>query len=163
MLDEAVWDDADETTGFTQFQPDPGRPASRPTRVSVLYDEGALYVGARMVDQPDSVVAQVAQRDDFGYSDRFFVFLDTYNDDRTGVGLGVTPAGSRVDVFFSNDSGNGDPDWDPVWTADAHIDSLGWTAEMRIPLSQLRYDPVSKDMSMTWGFNLGRDIARYDE
>ncbi|MFB6097760.1 MAG: DUF5916 domain-containing protein [Salinibacter sp.] len=161
-LDERSWERADGATGFTQFKPNPGQPASRRTRVYILYDEEAIYVGARLYDDPDSVVARVAQRDDFGYSDRFFVLFDSYNDDRTAFGFGVTPAGSRFDLFFSGGT-NQDPDWDAVWSAAARIDSLGWTAELRIPLNQLSFDPVPKHESATWGFNAVRDIARYNE
>mgnify|MGYP006285339651 CR=1 FL=1 len=159
-LQEPIWETADAATGFTQFKPDPGQPASRRTRVRILYDDEAIYIGARLYDDPDSVVARVAQRDDFGYSDRLFVFFDSYNDDRTAFAFGVTPAGSRFDLFFSGGT-NQDADWDAVWTASAQIDSLGWTAEMRIPLNQLSFDPGKQ--TATWGFNAIRDIARYDE
>jgi len=45
--------------------------------------------------------------------------------------------------------GGGDPSWDPVWEVQTNIDSLGWTAEMRIPFSQLRYPETSAEQ--TWG------------
>lgn len=161
-LSEAVWKEAEAAEGFTQFKPDPGASASRPTEVRVVYDETAIYVGARMYDDPDSVVAQTARRDQVGYSDRFFVFLDSYNDDRTAFGFGVTPSGSRFDAFYS-DGTNEDQDWDAVWSAEARVDSLGWVAEMRIPLNQLQFSPIGPSQSGTWGLNFMRDIARYDE
>lgn len=161
-LTDRVWGSADAATDFTQFKPNPGAPASRPTRVRIAYDETALYVGARLLDDPDSVVARTARRDQFGYSDRFFVFFDSYDDDRTAFGFGVTPAGSRFDAFYS-DGTNEDTDWDAVWQAETRVDSSGWTVEMRIPLSQLQFDPVPADESATWGLNFLRDIARYDE
>lgn len=139
QLKETIWQNADVATGFTQFKPNPGQPASRPTRIRILYHDEALYVGARLYDAPASVVARVAQRDDFGYSDRLFVFFD---------------------LFFSGGT-NQEADWDAVWTASAHTDALGWTAEMRIPLNQLSFDP--KKRTATWGFNAIRDIARYDQ
>lgn len=161
-LAEDVWKKAHVATGFTQFRPTPGEPASKPTKVRILYNDDAIYVGARMVDDPDSVTAQVAQRDEFVYSDRIFVLFDSFNDDRTAFGFGVTPAGSRFDIFFSGDT-NQNANWDAVWTAEARIDSLGWTAEMRIPLTQLGFDPVAENQSATWGFNALRDIARKQE
>lgn len=161
-LSEALWNEAEAATGFTQFKPDPGVSASRRTQVRVVYDETAIYVGARMHDEPDSVVAQTTRRDQMGYSDRFFVFLDSYNDDRTAFGFGVTPSGSRFDAFYS-DGTNEDQDWDAVWSAEARVDSLGWVAEMRIPLTQLQFNPVGSAESDTWGINFMRDIARYNE
>ncbi|MFB6274192.1 MAG: DUF5916 domain-containing protein [Salinibacter sp.] len=161
-LDEAVWAQADSATGFQQTRPSPGAPASHRTVARILYDDDHIYVGARMYDDPDSIAAQVLGRDEFGYTDRFIVSLGSYNNDRNAFRFRVGPAGSRVDGFLSSDT-NEDISWDGVWTAKTHIDSLGWTVEIRIPLSQLRYAPIPKNETATWGLNFKRDIARRSE
>ena len=161
-LIEAPWSRADSATGFRQTRPSPGAPASRRTVARVLYDDDHIYVGVRMYDDPDSIAAQVLGRDGFGYTDRFIVSLGSYNDDRNAFRFRVSPAGSRVDGVLSNDTDD-DTSWDGVWTAETHIDSLGWTVEIRIPLSQLRYATIPEDQAATWGLNFKRDIARRSE
>jgi len=161
-LTEAAWARADSATGFRQTRPSPGTPASRRTVARVLYDDDHIYVGARMYDDPDSIAAQVLGRDGFGYTDRFIVSLGSYNDDRNAFRFRVSPAGSRVDGVLSNDTDD-DTSWDGVWTAETHVDSLGWTVEIRIPLSQLRYATIPEGQTATWGLNFKRDIARRSE
>jgi hypothetical protein len=161
-LDEAAWARADSATGFRQIQPTPGAPASRRTVARVLYDDEHLYVGARMYDHPDSIAAQVLGRDGFGYTDRFVVSVGSYNNDRNAFRFRVGPSGSRVDGVLSDDD-DADTSWDGVWTAETRIDARGWTAEIRIPLSQLRYSPVPADTTAAWGINFRRDIARRRE
>ena len=159
QLTEAAWTRADSATGFQQTRPSPGTPARRRTAAHVLYDDDHLYVGARMYDAPDSIAAQVLGRDGFGYTDRFIVSIDSYNNDRNAFRFRVSPAESRVDGVLSDDT-NGDTSWDGVWTAETHVDSLGWTVEIRIPLSQLRYATIPPDETAAWGINFKRDIAR---
>ena len=161
-LNEAAWAQADSATGFRQTRPSPGAPASKPTVAYVLYDSKHLYVGARMHDDPDSIAAQMMGRDEFGYTDRFVVSIGSYNNDRNAFVFRVSPVGSRVDGVLSNDTNN-DTSWDGVWTAETRIDSRGWTAEIRIPLSQLRYSAVPPGTTAQWGINFRRDIARYSE
>jgi hypothetical protein len=161
-LTEAAWAQADSATGFRQTRPSPGAPASRPTVAHVLYDNDYVYVGARMYDDPDSIAAQVMGRDEFGYTDRFVVSIGSYNNDRNAFVFRVSPVGSRVDGVLANDTDN-DTSWDGVWTAETTIDSLGWTAEIRIPLSQLRYAAIPPDSTGKWGINFRRDIARHSE
>jgi len=161
-LTEAAWARADSATGFRQTRPSPGTPASRRTVARILYDDDHIYVGARMYDDPDSIAAQVLGRDGFGYTDRFIASLGSYNNDRNAFRFRVSPAGSRVDGTLSDDTDD-DTSWDGVWTAKTNIDSLGWTVEIRIPLSQLRYATIPEDETATWGLNFKRDIARRSE
>jgi hypothetical protein len=163
-LDEAVWEGAPVASGFRQIQPEEGAPASYPTEVRILYDDRALYIGARMT-QPGGVVAPLARRDqlldasgDNGSfnsltTDKLIVRLDPYHNHLDNAWLEVNPAGARGDQF------NGDPSWDPIWESAATADSLGWTAEMRIPFSQLRFSPESD----TWGLQIWRYIDRLNE
>jgi hypothetical protein len=162
ILNEADWAQAAIATHFTQRFPDPGKAATYDTEVRILYDDDAIYVGARMYDaHPDSIVAPIARRDPQDiYSDWFDVILDGYHDRRTGFRFGVNPAGTKLDVYHFND-GDDDDAWDARWDVATRIDSLGWTAEYRIPLSQLRFHGSA--LEQTWGLNFYRDVARRDE
>lgn len=158
-LSEALWVQAPVATGFIQQEPDPGAPATERTEVRVLYGEEAIYVGARMYDDPDSIEARLTRRDDAGSnSDLFAVAFDSYNDNRTAFVFGVNPRGVEYDARLSEGSG-GDDSWDAVWEVETQIDSLGWTAEFRIPLSQLRYSAEET----VWGVEFQRVIARRNE
>jgi hypothetical protein len=161
-LDEPRWAAADEAADFVQLQPAPGMPASQRTIVRVLYDDGAVYVGARLLDSaPDSIVARLARRDELPVSDWFRVMLDSYFDRRTGFAFTVNPRGVKVDAQYSDDVSE-DTGWDAVWEAATTVDSAGWTAEFRIPLSQLRFSASDGGRSV-WGVNFRRYVARRDE
>ncbi len=164
-LDEAAWKRATPVTRFRQFQPDEGAPASLPMEVRILYDDEALYIGARM-EQPGGVAAPLARRDQLLdangnngsfnslTTDKLIVNLDPYHNHIDNAWFEVNPAGVKGDQF------DGDPSWDPVWQAAAHVDSDGWTAEMRIPYSQLRF---SRATLQSWGMQIWRYIDRRNE
>lgn len=159
-LSDSVWHRAHPVRSFTQLKPDEGRPATQQTEMYFLYDSRALYVGARMYDSaPDSIVAQLGRRDAQTVSDRVFVFFDPYLDRSNGYYFWVDAAGTVGEGTLFNDGWN-DDSWDGVWEARVSRDSLGWSAEMRIPLSQLRYpDGVDRP----WGVNAMRLLARRNE
>ncbi len=163
-LDEPAWAGAPVATDFTQGWPKPGAPATFRTEVRVLYDDAALYVGVRAFDpHPDSIAAPLARRDAVGiYSDWVHVVVDSYHDRRTAFRFSVNPRGVQKDVLHSNDR-NEDIDWDAVWEVGTRVDSLGWTAEYRIPLSQLRFGPAPAGEARTWGLQVQRDVARLQE
>ena len=159
QLAEAVWAAAPPVSGFIQREPNEGAPASESTEVRVLYDDDALYIGARLYDsKPDSIRAQLARRDRITNSDRFLVFLDCYHDRRTGFYFGINAAGTLYDGTLFNDDWDSDT-WDGVWEGKVGRDSLGWTAELRIPYSQLRFERRKTQ----WGINFKREIARRNE
>ncbi len=164
-LDEAAWQRATPITDFRQYEPNEGAPASQPTEVRILFDDQAVYIGARMI-QPGGVAAPLARRDQLLNSngnngafnslttDKLIVELDPYHNHIDDIVFEVNPAGVK------GDQNNGDPSWDPIWEAAAHVDSLGWTAEMRIPYSQLRF---SRDPVQTWGLQIWRYLDRRNE
>ncbi|CAN5654573.1 hypothetical protein BH23GEM6_BH23GEM6_12050 [soil metagenome] len=162
-LDEADWERAVPATDFTESYPNPGAAANERTEARILWDDQALYVGVRMYDSsPDSIAAPLARRDASGiYSDWVHVLVDSYHDRRTAFRFSVNPRGVQRDVYMFND-GNEDGSWDAVWQGATQIDSLGWTAEYRIPLSQLRYQAVV-DGERVWGIQIMRDIARREQ
>ena len=166
VLGEEGWQTAPPAGDLRQYQPEEGAAASHPTELRVLYDDNAIYIGARMT-QPGGVVAPLARRDqlldasgDNGSfnsltTDKLIVRLDPYHNHLDDAWFEVNPAGAWGDQF------NGDPSWDPVWEAAARMDSLGWTAEMRIPFSQLRFS--ASDSLQSWGLQVWRYVDRLNE
>ncbi|MDZ7691267.1 MAG: DUF5916 domain-containing protein [Balneolaceae bacterium] len=162
-LDEMVWQQVPIATGFTQRVPNDGAPATEQTEARIIYTADAIIVGARAFDSAmDSAAATLFRKDGAAYSDWFYVNIDSYNDNRTGFSFAVNPKGVRKDILvYDNDSE--DIRWDAVWEATASIDENGWTVEMRIPLSQLRFSSDSEQQEMEWGINFQRRIARKEE
>jgi hypothetical protein len=163
-LNEPAWSSAVPSGDFTQSYPNIGAPPTDPTEVRVLYDDDALYIGVRMFDsRPDSIAAQLARRDASGiYSDWLHVVIDSYHDRRNAFRFSVNPRGVQKDVLHSDDR-NEDLNWDAVWEVATTVDSLGWTAEYRIPFSQLRFGGAAKGVARVWGLQIQRDIARRNE
>jgi uncharacterized protein DUF5916/cellulose/xylan binding protein with CBM9 domain len=158
--DDSVWREARPITGFTEWQPVEGKQPRFSTEAKVAYDAADLYIFVRAFDpHPDSIIKLLERRDTFTPSDMIWVFIDSYHDRRTGYEFGVNAAGVKIDGALYN-GGNEDHAWDAVWDVATRIDSLGWTAEFRIPLSQLRY---GSERVHTFGFTIDRDIYRYNE
>src|SRR5205809_2851419 len=156
--DDAVWREAQPITGFQEWRPSEGDPPKLPTEAKIAYDAANLYVFVRAFDpHPDSIITVLARRDYFTPSDMIWLFLDSYHDRRTGYEFGVNPSGVKLDAQVYND-GNEDFAWDAVWDVATRVDSLGWTAEFRIPLSQLRY---GRQKHHTFGLTIDRDLYRY--
>ncbi|HKW09225.1 MAG TPA: DUF5916 domain-containing protein [Gemmatimonadaceae bacterium] len=157
---DPVWRQAPPITEFTQWQPTEGKKPRFKTEAKVAYDASNLYVFVRAFDpRPDSIIRLLERRDSFTPSDMIWIFLDSYHDKRTGYEFGVNAAGVKLDAQIFN-GGNEDFAWDAVWDVATTIDSLGWTAEFRIPLSQLRY---GNGRLHSFGFTIDRDIYRYNE
>ena len=159
-LDDAVWTTADVGNTFRQYEPEEGQPATERTELRILYDNTSLYVGVRLFDgEPDKIVKRLSRRDDQPDADRFTFYVDALHDKLTGASFEVSAGGAQRDTIISNDT-NRDSSWDGVWESAVSIDSEGWTIEMRIPLSQLRF---LRGDRQTWGFNAERFIYRKNE
>jgi len=158
--DDPVWRAAPVIGAFKQWQPTEGKEPRFRTEAKVAYDAANLYVYVRALDpHPDSIIRLLERRDTFTPSDMIWIFIDSYHDRRTGYEFGVNAAGVKMDQAIYDD-GNEDVAWDGVWDVATRIDSLGWAAEFRIPLSQLRYTTAR---THTFGFLIDRDIYRYAE
>ncbi|MDQ6636132.1 MAG: carbohydrate binding family 9 domain-containing protein [Gemmatimonadota bacterium] len=158
--DDPFWRSVPVISGFKQWQPTEGKTPRFRTEARVAYDAANLYVFVRAFDpHPDSIIKLLERRDTFTPSDMIWIFVDSYHDRRTGYEFGVNAAGVKIDQAIYDD-GNEDGAWDAVWDVATRIDSLGWTAEFRIPLSQMRY---GTDSLHTFGFTIDRDIYRYAE
>jgi hypothetical protein len=158
-LDEPIWQKANWQNDFVQHQPSEGKPASQKTEFAILFDEHNIYIGAKCYDtKPDSIIKRITRRDDLD-GDAFVVQIDSYFDKRSAFAFGVSVSGVKEDLFISND-GNEDKSWDAVWFAKTSVDQNGWYAEIKIPLTQLRFEGGK---NQTWGIQVGREIFRNDE
>lgn len=159
-LIEPAWQQIEGFEDFIQLEPIEGVQPTERTVVKVAYDDDALYIGARMFDSsPDSIIARLARRDNLVYSDFFAIALDPYFDKRSGYFFVINAAGTLIDGVLFNDTYT-DDSWNGVWEGEVAIDSLGWTAEMRIPFSQLKFNKSNLNV---WGINYRRSIARKNE
>ena len=158
-LEDAVWASAPALTDFVQKIPVEGAKPSVTTEVRLLYDDRALYVGAKLrrVD-PHAIRTSITRRDGESDAETFTVSLDTYLDRRTAYSFTISSGGVRGDAYHSQDSEDSgrETQFDPIWSARTQIDTDGWTAEMRIPFSQLRFNAAP---SQTWGLQLTRNVA----
>ena len=159
-LDEAVWQTAPAATDFVQMEPREGQPATQRTEVRLAYDAEALYVGARMLDSLGAagVRTRLVRRDQEAEADYLQLVLDTYHDHTGRTVFTINPSGVKGDAGQA--SPYADPSWDPVWSAETRIDSAGWTAELKIPFSQLRFP---RDSVQTWGMQAWRYVQRLNE
>ena len=161
-LDESFWQTVQMVSDFSQKEPDEGEPARERTEVGFVYDDDAIYVGARMYsDHPDSLRLDVNRRDNPGNSEQMIVSIDSYLDRRTCFDFGVSAAGVRTDRYHAaDDEYDRNTSFNPVWDAHSHVDSLGWTCEMRIPFSQVRF--IDRP-DQVWGVNMNRWIPARNE
>ena len=157
-LTDPAWQNAPEFTDFTQHDPDDTKPATMRTSIRVVYDDSAIYFGAKMTD-PQRPTAVLLRRDTFGDFDFLSINLDPQLDRLSGNAFTVTPAGEQGDTVLYNDIGE-DPSWDGVWESSTKITPDGWQAEVRIPFSQLRF--VDKPVQL-WGINITRRTIRNNE
>jgi len=160
LLDEPAWQGPPAADRFVQGDPVEGAAPSESTWAWVAWDNQALYVAARCWDaHPDSIITNLVRRDVLAAGDRFLVLLDPYHDHRGGYFFALSAAGVLRDGLLLNDTWN-DDSWDGVWEGRTRRDEKGWTVEMRVPFSQLRYRAGAEQ---TWGINLRRRIERRAE
>jgi len=160
-LDEPLWQTVPAVADFTQSQPREGEPATQRTEVRIVFDDDALYVGARMFDTEGAagVRTRLARRDQDQNLDYVSLIFDTFHDHLGRVQFSVNPSGVKIDSYGPGGA-NLDLSWDAVWDVATRVDSLGWTAEFRIPFAQLRYP---RDSVQTWGMQIWRQESRLNE
>lgn len=162
LLDDPAWGRVTPIADFVQKEPREGAPPSEKTELRLVYDDHALYVAARMHRaDPRSIRRAVTRRDGDSDAEVLVVSLDTYLDRRTAYSFALTSGGVRKDYYHSQDGEDGaELTFDPVWQGRIRLDSAGWTAEMRIPFSQLRF---SKKQDQVWGLQVKRAMPDKDE
>jgi len=157
-LSDAAWQAAPEFTDFTQHDPDDGKPSSLPTSVRIVYDDHAIYFGAKMTDTHPPTALRT-RRDNFVNDDFLSINIDSQHDRLSGNAFTVTPADEQLDTVLYNDIGE-DISWDGVWESVTKIVPDGWIAEVRVPFSQLRFPERA---SQVWGLNITRRTTRLNE
>ncbi len=160
VLNDESWKAVTWAVDFIENEPDENTPPSEQTQFKIVYDEKNLYVGIRAFDSaPDSIVRRLSRRDGF-IGDRVSFVIDSYHDLRTAFIFTVTAAGVKGDEIATDNGNQMDESWNPVWYTKTSIDDKGWTAEMKIPFSQLRF---GKSKEQVWGLNFARSFFRKDE
>ena len=158
---ETAWEMVSWQGEFTQWQPDDGGSPTQLTNFKVMYDQKYIYFGFRCYDtEPDKIERRMGRRDDFP-GDWVEVNIDSYHDLRTAFSFTLSVSGVRNDELVSGDGSNWDESFNPIWQAKTSVDEEGWTAEMKIPFSQLRYDPNNEDH--VWGLQVMRRLFRKQE
>ncbi|MFL1894126.1 DUF5916 domain-containing protein [Aquimarina sp. 2-A2] len=160
VLDETAWDLVPWTADFIEKEPDENTPPSQQTKFKIVYDQKYLYVGFRCLDtEADKIEKRLSRRDGF-QGDWVEINLDTYHDKRTGFSFTITAAGVKGDEFISRNGNNWDGSWNPIWYTATTIDDEGWWAEIKIPLSQLKF---GKSKEQIWGLQVTRRLFRKEE
>jgi len=157
-LSDAAWQSAPEFTAFTQHDPVDGVAPTMRTSIRIVYDDHAIYFGAKMTD-PSPPTALLARRDSFTQSDFISINIDPLKDRLSGNAFTLSPANVQVDSVLYNDIGE-DATWDGVWDSAVKLVPDGWTAEVRIPYSQLRFPDKEQQV---WGLNITRRTVRNNE
>jgi hypothetical protein len=163
VLDDEVWRQAYVVSDFIQRLPREGAIPTEKTEIKLLYTTTALYVGFRAYDtRPEKIVSTVFKRDDFDLvqNDQLAFAIDSYNDERNGYWFSTNPLGARVDAQFGNEGDLWEPNWNGIWECKTQIDNQGWTAEIEIPFSTLRFRKADANVM---GINLFRRIIRTNE
>ncbi len=159
--DEGAWGLVAWDSDFKQWQPDDGMPATQNTKFKIMYDEKYLYFAFRCYDtEPEKIEKRMGRRDDFP-GDWIEVQIDSYHDLRTGFAFTLSVSGVRNDEFISNNGNDWDESFNPIWYGKTNVDKDGWTAEMKIPFSQLRYD--GENENHVWGLQVMRRLFRKQE
>ncbi len=159
VFDEPEWQNASWENNFIQYEPTEGEQPSKQTEFAILYDHNNIYVAIRSYDEPDSISMRMSRRDEID-GDLVGIFLDSYFDKRTHFAFIVSAAGVRSDIISSSDGDNEDDTWDPIWYTKTTVTKKGWNAEIRIPLTQLRFEESEEQL---WGLQVLRYIFRKDE
>src|SRR6266550_1639853 len=161
LLDEYPWSLTQPATEFLQQQPTEGAPASERTEVRVLFDDKNIYIGIRAFDSDAAHInARELVRDaDFSNDDTVSIVLDTYHDRRNGFRFVVNPLGTQQDALITDEGRDINITWNGAWISAGRIDDRGFTVEIEIPLTTLRF----KEGIESWGLNISRVIRRKNE
>ncbi len=158
LLNDEIWTltTTPKADNFILIEPNPGASPAQQTETYILYDDDAIYLAARLYDEnPDSILRQLSPRDDLGNADWFGVVIDSYQDGLNGLGFIVNASGVQADIKYT--AQGEEAAWNAVWQSATVIDDKGWTVEMRIPLSALRFATADKQ---TWNVNFIRLVRR---
>ncbi len=158
-LDEVAWKNAPIATNFTELRPNTFRKEDSTNRTTIffLYNNQGMYIGGYCHEKnKDSIATELVGRDNFGSNDYIGIVLDTYLDKLNGFEYFVTPLGEQMDAKITppnNEGNNEDFAWNSVWQSASKLQNDGWSFEMFLPYSALRF---SKKDIQSWGLNIIR-------
>ncbi len=159
-INDQAWSEVPWEGDFQMYEPYDDRPPTQDTKFKVISDNENIYIAIRAFDTaPDSIVRRLTRRDEMDGDMVAFQF-DSYHDLQTAFTFFVSAAGSKMDAYETENGENMDDTWNPIWWVKTQVDGQGWTAEAKIPFSQLRFDRSSGGV---WGFQLAREIFRKSE
>ena len=159
-LDDPCWNTVEWASDFTQSRPDDGAAPTRQTAFKVLYDDEFVYIGFLCYDEnPEAIERRLSRRDGFP-GDWVEINFDSYYDKRTAFSFTISASGVKSEEFISGDGNNWDVSWNPIWYAKSRLVDEGWIAEIKIPLSQLRYGNKEEHI---WGMQVTRRDFRANE
>ncbi len=158
LLNEAEWKTTPAANNFTALRPAPFIPESYDNRTEIffLYNSEGIYIGGYLHEKTkDSIASELIGRDGFGNNDFLGIVLDTYQDKLNGFEYFVTPLGEQMDakVAPNNNGNNEDFAWNAVWQSASKIHNDGWSFEMFLPYSAIRF---GKKKIQDWGLNIVR-------
>lgn len=151
-ISDQVWNQVEWSSDFIQFQPEENTQPSNQTKYKLLYDNNAVYIFVKSINNPNEIVNRLSRRDKLE-GDAIMIGIDSNNDKISSFMFCLSSAGTQVDMFASGNGDKEDESWNAVWYSKTKIDEDGWNAELKIPFSQLRF---SNDDNQTWGFNIMR-------
>ncbi len=165
QLSESIWTNATVATDFVMFSPDNGKkiPLNKRTDVKVVYDNDAVYIAAIMYDnEPQKILKEINERDNFGTADHFGIFINGYNDGQQEFRFFASAAGVQLDCVATDypEGTSEDYSWNAIWNSAVKITDFGWVAEFKIPYAALRF---SSEEKQKWGINFYRELRRTRE
>jgi hypothetical protein len=161
VLNETDWRNAETISDLRQQEPNEGEPATERTEIRILFDDKNLYFAIRAFDSDAGRInARELVRDaNFSNDDKVEILLDTYQDKRNAFRFAVNPLGTQQDALITDEGRDVNLSWDAAWISEGKIDGNGWTVEIAIPLTSLRFEEGLD----TWGLNVARVIRRKNE
>lgn len=160
FINEKCWDIVDWSSDFIEREPDENTAPTEQTKFKIIYDKKYLYIAFRCYDKdPAGIVKRMSRRDGFE-GDWVEINIDSYHDKRSGFSFTSSVSGVKGDEFISNNGNNWDGSWNPIWYLKTNIDEEGWTAELKIPFSQLKF---GNDKEQVWGIQVQRRYFRAEE
>jgi hypothetical protein len=160
LMDDDCWNLVEWGGNFIQMQPEENKPPSQETSFKILYDNDNLYVLIRALDTEPEKISRIMTRRDYFTGDMVEINIDSYFDKQTAFSFSAMASGAKGDEAITQDGNYWDDSWNPIWYLETSIDDKGWTAEMKIPFSQLRF---GKKDEQVWGIQLMRHIWRLEE
>jgi hypothetical protein len=160
LLNELSWNNVHWASNFKEHDPDENTDPTFQTKFKIIYDSKYLYIAIRSLDDDSSKIEKRLSRRDGFAGDRVSINIDSYHDKRTGFSFTITAAGVKGDEFISQNGNNWDESWNPIWYTATQIDDTGWTAEVKIPFSQLKFGESEEQI---WGLQIIRQLFRKDE